>query len=68
MSLPTAVLLCPGRGSYGRDELGSIARWLQPGAVADALASFRMRLTSSTLPGLSTSGERPAKSPRRSVT
>lgn len=34
---PIAVLLCPGRGSYGRAELGCIQRWLQPGAVAEAL-------------------------------
>ncbi len=34
----TAVLLCPGRGSYGKDELGSIARTLRPGPVAAALA------------------------------
>jgi acyl transferase domain-containing protein len=38
VSLPTAVLFCPGRGSYGRDELGFIGRTLQPGPVADALA------------------------------
>jgi malonyl CoA-acyl carrier protein transacylase len=37
VSLPIAVLLCPGRGSYGKAELGCIGRWLQPGAVADAL-------------------------------
>jgi [acyl-carrier-protein] S-malonyltransferase len=39
MNKPTAVLLCPGRGSYGRDELGSIARSLATGPVADALTS-----------------------------
>lgn len=37
--LPTAVLFCPGRGSYGKPELGSIARTLGTGAVADALAA-----------------------------
>lgn len=37
MSLPIAVLFCPGRGSYGRDELGCIQRWHHPGQVADAL-------------------------------
>ena len=37
MSKPTAVLFCPGRGSYGKEELGTIARLLQPGPVADAL-------------------------------
>ena len=39
MSKPTAVLFCPGRGSYGRESLGTIARTLQPGPVADALAA-----------------------------
>jgi acyl transferase domain-containing protein len=38
MSRPIAVLFCPGRGSYGRAELGSIRRHLRPGPVADALA------------------------------
>lgn len=38
MSRPLAVLFCPGRGSYGRAELGSIGRQLRPGPVADALA------------------------------
>ncbi|MBK8980487.1 MAG: ACP S-malonyltransferase [Planctomycetes bacterium] len=38
MSRPTAVLLCPGRGSYGREELGSLAKRLRPGAVWDAVA------------------------------
>lgn len=38
MSRPLALLLCPGRGSYGRGELGWIRSWLRPGAVADALA------------------------------
>jgi len=37
MSRPIAVLFCPGRGSYGKDELGVVARTLQPGPVADAL-------------------------------
>jgi len=35
---PIAVLACPGRGSYGKEELRSIARALRPGPVADALA------------------------------
>ena len=39
MTKPLAVLLCPGRGSYGRDELGWIARTLRPGPVAEALAA-----------------------------
>lgn len=37
MSLPTAVLFCPGRGSYTKDELGFVGRHLRPGPVADAL-------------------------------
>jgi acyl transferase domain-containing protein len=37
MSRPIAVLFCPGRGSYGRAELGTIRRLLRPGPVADAL-------------------------------
>lgn len=36
---PVAVLFCPGRGSYGKDELGFLRRTLQPGPVADALAA-----------------------------
>ena len=39
MSKPTAVLFCPGRGAYGKDELGFVGRTLQPGPVADALAA-----------------------------
>lgn len=35
---PIAVLVCPGRGSYGKDELGCIRRSLRPGPVAEALA------------------------------
>jgi len=38
LSQPTAVLFCPGRGSYGKEELGFLGRTLQPGPVADALA------------------------------
>lgn len=34
---PSAVLLCPGRGSYGKEELSVLARTLRPGAIADAL-------------------------------
>lgn len=37
MTKPTAVLFCPGRGSYGKDELGWIGRTLRPGPVSDAL-------------------------------
>jgi [acyl-carrier-protein] S-malonyltransferase len=39
MTKPTAVLLCPGRGSYGKDELGFVGRTIRPGPVADALAA-----------------------------
>ena len=39
MSRKIAVLLCPGRGSYGRDELGFLQRTLQQGPVAEALAA-----------------------------
>lgn len=39
MSRPTAVLLCPGRGAYGKDELGFVGRTLRPGPVDDALAA-----------------------------
>ncbi|MEZ6037358.1 MAG: ACP S-malonyltransferase [Planctomycetota bacterium] len=38
MNKPTAVLLCPGRGSYTKDELGFVTRTLRSGPVADALA------------------------------
>ena len=37
MTKPTAVLFCPGRGSYGREELGYLKRMVQPGPVAEAL-------------------------------
>ena len=37
MSKPTAVLFCPGRGSYTKDELGFVGRTLRPGPVTDAL-------------------------------
>ena len=39
MSRPTAVLLCPGRGSYTKDELGFVGRTVRAGPVADALAA-----------------------------
>lgn len=38
MTRETAVLFCPGRGSYARGELGFLGRTLRPGPVADALA------------------------------
>ncbi len=34
---PTAVLLCPGRGSYGKDELGCIGRLQKSPELTDAL-------------------------------
>ena len=37
MSRKLAVLLCPGRGAYARDELGFLGRTLVPGPVHDAL-------------------------------
>ena len=39
MTRRTAVLFCPGRGTYGRDELGFVGRTTRPGATADALAA-----------------------------
>ena len=39
MTKPTAVLLCPGRGSYTKDELGFVGRTLRAGPVAEALAA-----------------------------
>lgn len=39
MTRPIAVLLCPGRGSYTKDELGFVRRTVRPGPVADALAA-----------------------------
>ncbi|MCA8974443.1 MAG: ACP S-malonyltransferase, partial [Planctomycetes bacterium] len=38
MTRPTAVLLCPGRGSYAREELGFLGRTVRPGPIAEALA------------------------------
>ena len=39
MSKPTAVLFCPGRGSYTKDELGFVGRHVRGGPIADALAA-----------------------------
>ncbi|MCA8952533.1 MAG: ACP S-malonyltransferase [Planctomycetes bacterium] len=39
MSRPTAVLICPGRGSYTREELGFVGRTVRAGPIADALAA-----------------------------
>jgi acyl transferase domain-containing protein len=48
----TAVLFCPGRGAYGAPELGSIARSLQPGPVADALAEADAQRRAAGLPSI----------------
>lgn len=37
MTLPIAVLFCPGRGAYGREELGFLKAHRRAGPVADAL-------------------------------
>ncbi|MEC8653096.1 MAG: ACP S-malonyltransferase [Planctomycetota bacterium] len=39
MTKPTAVLFCPGRGSYTKEELGFVGRTVRSGPVADALAA-----------------------------
>lgn len=39
MKKPTAVLFCPGRGSYTKDELGFVGRTIEAGPVAHALAA-----------------------------
>lgn len=39
MTRPTAVLLCPGRGAYTREELGFLGRTIAPGPVQDALTA-----------------------------
>lgn len=36
-SRPKAVVFCPGRGAYGREELGFIGRQRRPGPIDDAL-------------------------------
>jgi acyl transferase domain-containing protein len=36
---PGAVLFCPGRGAYTKEELGFVGRTVRPGLVADALAA-----------------------------
>ena len=51
--MKTAVLFCPGRGSYGKDELGFVGRTLQKGPVADALAASDAWRRSQNLPPLS---------------
>ncbi|MDO8349224.1 MAG: hypothetical protein Q7T30_03235, partial [Planctomycetota bacterium] len=48
----TAVLFCPGRGSYTKDELGYVGRTLRPGPVADALAACNEWRRSQSLPTL----------------
>ena len=37
MTREVAALFCPGRGSYGKAELGFLASTLRPGPVADAV-------------------------------
>lgn len=74
MTKPTAVLLCPGRGSYTKDELGFVGRTLRAGPVAEALAAcdaWRQSLGRPTLseidgadkfrPGLHLDGENAAE-------
>lgn len=74
MTKPTAVLLCPGRGSYTKDELGFVGRMLRAGPVAEALAAcdaWRQSLGRPTLseidgadkfrPGLHLDGENAAE-------
>ena len=39
MSKPTAVLLCPGRGSYTKTELGFLGRTARSGPVTEALSA-----------------------------
>lgn len=46
------VLLCPGRGSYGRAELGTLARLVRAGPVADALAAAEEARAAEGLPSL----------------
>jgi len=53
MSRPAAVLFCPGRGSYGKDELGCLRRTLRPGPVADALAAADARRSAQQQPTVS---------------
>ena len=52
MSKPTAVLFCPGRGSYGREELGSLGRRLRAGEVRDALEEADTRRREAGHPGI----------------
>lgn len=52
MSLPIAVVICPGRGAYARDELGFIARHARPGPVADALEKADLARKQQSLPSI----------------
>ncbi len=52
MSRPSAVLFCPGRGSYGKGELGFLASQLQAGEVQEALAEVEGRRQQAGLPSL----------------
>lgn len=48
-----AVLFCPGRGSYARDELGFLKEHLRPGPVADALTQADASRQAEGLPPIS---------------
>lgn len=52
MSKPGAVLFCPGRGSYGKGELGFLSTQLQAGEVRDALTEVEARRKAAGLPSL----------------
>ncbi|MHC5064293.1 MAG: ACP S-malonyltransferase [Planctomycetota bacterium] len=52
MSKPRAVLFCPGRGSYGKGELGFLSAQLQAGELRDALVEVEGRRQAAGLPSL----------------
>lgn len=52
MSKLTAVLFCPGRGSYGREQLGSLGRSLRPGEVQEALMATDTKRREAKQPGI----------------
>lgn len=62
-ALPSAVLFCPGRGSYGREELGFLKRTLRPGPVADALLRADAERVAAGLPAISELDGAPAFKP-----
>jgi acyl transferase domain-containing protein len=53
MTRPVAVLFCPGRGSYGQQELGTIGRLLPSGAIAAALEQADRQRRAAGLPAVS---------------